>query len=148
MQTKTLYRPVGLEELSLIYDLDLRGFPPRLPDQPIFYPVTNRAYAVQIARDWNAPSDLSGYAGFVTRFELDYDYVAKFTEQQVGDRMHKELWVPAEELAEFNTRIVGHLSLTDSFFDECYEGYVPGQFGLKGKNAVEQFVCLAKNVRI
>lgn len=42
-----------------------REFPPRLPEQPIFYPVLNEEYAVQIAHDWNVPA--SG-AGFVTRF--------------------------------------------------------------------------------
>lgn len=46
-----LYRPVGLEALRLIYDADMRAFPPRLPDQPIFYPVTNDGYAKQIAKD-------------------------------------------------------------------------------------------------
>jgi hypothetical protein len=46
-----LYRPVGLEELRLIYETDMRAFPPRLPVQPIFYPVTNEEYAKQIAKD-------------------------------------------------------------------------------------------------
>jgi hypothetical protein len=59
---------VGPEELLLIADLRYRRFPPRLPEQPIFYPVVNEEHAVKIARDWNVPA--SG-AGFVTRFELD-----------------------------------------------------------------------------
>ncbi|MGO8550059.1 hypothetical protein ACC732_36210, partial [Rhizobium ruizarguesonis] len=41
IETITLWRPVGPEELALIRDLDMRGFPPRLPDQPIFYPVVS-----------------------------------------------------------------------------------------------------------
>ncbi len=34
-----LYRPVGMDELRLIYGAGMRSFPPRLPEQPIFYPV-------------------------------------------------------------------------------------------------------------
>lgn len=49
MNTKYLYRPVGLFELRLIQASDFTGFPPRLPEQPIFYPVLNRDYAEQIA---------------------------------------------------------------------------------------------------
>ena len=45
----------------------MREFPPRLPDQPIFYPVLTEAYATQIARDWNVPASGSG---FVTRFDV------------------------------------------------------------------------------
>ena len=40
-----LYRPVGLNELALIYDSNMLKFPPRLPEQPIFYPVLNQDYA-------------------------------------------------------------------------------------------------------
>ena len=54
MDTITLYRPVGPKELELIEDSGFREFPPRLPDQPIFYPVTNHPYATQIARDYSA----------------------------------------------------------------------------------------------
>jgi len=55
-ETTTLYRPVGQEELNLIRNSDYREFPPRLPHQPIFYPVINEEYATQIARDWNTKS--------------------------------------------------------------------------------------------
>jgi len=37
--TTTLFRPVGLHELALIWDKGMREYPPRLPHQPIFYPV-------------------------------------------------------------------------------------------------------------
>ena len=50
----TLFRPVGPAELELIKASGWKAFPPRLPDQPIFYPVTNHAYATQIARDYSA----------------------------------------------------------------------------------------------
>jgi hypothetical protein len=45
----------------------LHGPPPRLPEQPIFYPVLNEEYAPMIARDWNVKQSGTGY---VTRFSL------------------------------------------------------------------------------
>lgn len=39
-----LHSPVGIEELALVFDSGMRAFPPRLPEQPIFYPVTNFGY--------------------------------------------------------------------------------------------------------
>ena len=66
-----LFRPVGLEELRLLYETGMRAFPPRLPDQPIFYPVTNEGYAAQIAREWNTKSGTQG--GFVTPFSIADD---------------------------------------------------------------------------
>lgn len=52
-ETVTLYRPVGPDELALIRESGFRRFPPRLPQQPIFYPVLIQTYAAKIARDWN-----------------------------------------------------------------------------------------------
>jgi hypothetical protein len=34
-----LFRPTGERELALIRESGWRAFPPRLPEQPIFYPV-------------------------------------------------------------------------------------------------------------
>ncbi|MEM7165860.1 MAG: ADP-ribosylation/crystallin J1 [Planctomycetota bacterium] len=102
-----LFRPVGVKELELIAHSAWKAFPPRLPEQPIFYPVLNQAYAEQIARDWNTKDPASGYAGFVTCFELPDDYAAQFDRQVVGDQSHEELWVPAEDLEVLNSKIVG-----------------------------------------
>ena len=110
--TKTLYRPVGPEELALIEQSGWTKFPPRLPEQPIFYPVMNEEYAIQIARDWNVAASGSGY---VTRFEVHAEYLEKFAVQNVGGEIHNELWVPAEELEEFNRNIVGPITVTKSF---------------------------------
>src|SRR5262245_62718473 len=107
METMTLYRPVGPKELALIRDSGWREFPPRLPGQPIFYPVLNQEYATQIARDWNAKRDGGGY---VTRFKVDTEFARRYEPQTVGSAVHRELWVPAEELAEFNRHIVGERS--------------------------------------
>lgn len=108
----TLYRPVGPKELALIEASGFRAFPPRLPDQPIFYPVLNEEYAIQIARDWNVPA--SG-AGFVMRFQVPTTFLAKYPPQIVGGRMHAEPWVPAEELEEFNRQIIGPIEVTAQF---------------------------------
>lgn len=108
----TLFRPVGPKELALIEESGWRAFPPRLPDQPIFYPVTNEGYAIEIARDWNVKASGSGY---VTRFQIDAQYVARFPKKVVGRREHEELWVPAEELPEFNSKIVGKIEVIRSF---------------------------------
>ena len=112
MDTVTLYRPVGPQELALIKESDWREFPPRLSDQPIFYPVTNQAYAAQIARDWNVKA--SG-AGFVLRFAVKASYLARFPVQTVGGAIHTEYWIPAEELTEFNANIVGPIEVVEEF---------------------------------
>ena len=108
----TLYRPVGPNELALIEASGWREFPPRLPEQPIFYPVTNEEYATQIARDWNVRQ--SG-AGFVTRFQIRADFAARYPVQKVGGAVHTELWVPSEELAEFNQNIIGEIEVIAEF---------------------------------
>lgn len=104
--TTTLWRPTGPKELDLVRGLDWPAWPPRLPEQPIFYPVLNEDYAIRIARDWNVRHDS---AGFVTRFDVDSEFLARYPVQQAGGRTILELWVPAEELDEFNAHIVGDI---------------------------------------
>ena len=114
-ETIELFRPVGPAELALIRELGWRAFPPRLQFQPIFYPVLTEAYARQIARDWNATRADTGYAGFVTRFRVRAAYARQFQVQTVGGRQHRELWVPAEQLAEFNANIVGEIEVIATY---------------------------------
>jgi hypothetical protein len=114
-KTTTLFRPVGPKELELIRASGLTAFPPRLPEQPIFYPVLNRQYAEQIARDWNAKDPKTGFQGFVTQFEVDAQYLSRFEVRQVGGPTHLEYWVPAEDLAEFNQHIVGAIQVVAEF---------------------------------
>ncbi len=111
--TVTLYRPVGSAELALIEASSFTAFPPRLPDQPIFYPVTNEAYAVQIARDWNTKA--GDKIGFVTRFAVRADFLAQFERKIVGGRQHEEYWIPAEALDAFNTAIAGRIDVIATF---------------------------------
>jgi hypothetical protein len=108
MSTTTLFRPVGPKELELIRQSGWRAFPPRLPEQPIFYPVLNEQYARQIARDWNVPS---AGAGFVTKFEVNSDFLARYPAKTVGASIHTELWIPAEDLGDLNRNIVGMITV-------------------------------------
>jgi len=57
----TLFRPSGPEELRLVEQSGFRQWPPRLPEQPIFYPVTNEKYAKEIAIKWNIKDSDVGY---------------------------------------------------------------------------------------
>jgi len=110
--TITLYRPVNQAELDLIEKSGWKSFPPRLQQQPIFYPVMNEAYAIQITKDWNVPAYGVGY---VTQFEIDATYVKQFKVENVGGSIHNELWVPAEELGEFNNNIIGLIQVSHRF---------------------------------
>lgn len=111
----TLYRPTGPKELALVEASGFKRWPPRLPDQPIFYPVTNEAYAIEIARDWNVQA--SG-EGFVTRFEVEQSFMERYPIQQVGGKHHLEWWVPAEELEQLNDHIVGTIVVVGRFARE------------------------------
>jgi hypothetical protein len=109
-----LYRPVGPRELSLIRTSGWTSFPPRLPEQPIFYPVLNEEYARAIARRWNVRDSGAGYA---LRFAIDKAYIKRFDVHQVGTRIHVEYWIPADELEEFNNHIVGAIEMIESLDD-------------------------------
>ncbi len=113
--TTTLYRPVNDKELELIKELDFEGFPPRLPEQPIFYPVMNEEYAIQISKQWNVPAYGIGY---VTKFEVNSEYLKKFKIENVGGKIHNELWIPAEELDEFNQNIIGKIEVIREYKKE------------------------------
>jgi hypothetical protein len=139
-----LFRPIGLQELALLWDSGMREFPKRLIQQPIFYPVVNLEYARQIARDWNTPDANSGFAGFVTRFAVSSTYLSKFDVHTAGSAAHREYWIPAKEMNSFNKAISGLISVEEAFFGDNFVGYVPDDHRLKGQNAVEQFAALSK----
>ena len=108
--TTVLYRPIGQQELQLIAESGYTAFPPRLPEQPFFYPVLNEEYATQIARDWNAQYN-TPKVGYVTRFRVKTDFLKKYEVHTVGGSIHQEYWIPAEELSEFNRNIVGTIEV-------------------------------------
>lgn len=112
MKTTTLYRPVNQLELDRIAASGWIAFPRRLAEQPFFYPVLNEEYATQITRRWNVPYYGVGY---VTQFAVKTEYLKQFAVQNVGDKIHDELWVPAEELAEFNCHIVGVIEVIGEY---------------------------------
>jgi hypothetical protein len=111
----TLFRPVGPEELKLIELADFCAFPPRLPEQPIFYPVLTEDYAAKIASDWNVKA--SG-AGYITRFKVRCDFLDRYEIQVVGGERFQEYWIPAVDLAEFNRNIIGPIEVIRTFYDE------------------------------
>jgi hypothetical protein len=135
-----LYRPVGLHELQLIYESGMRAFPRRLPDQPIFYPVLNFAYAAQIASTWNTKSN--SFAGYVTEFHVDDTYIAHYERQVVGARMHEELWIPAEQLPIMNQHIQAPIMVSAAYFGQSFRGYQPTLGRLMGHACREQFALL------
>jgi hypothetical protein len=116
-----LYRPVGYQELVLIASTNFLVFPPRLASQPIFYPVLNLDYGIQIAKNWNTTDSNSGFAGFVTQFDVDDEYVSQFEIQIVGSsQVHQELWIPAEQLAEFNRHIFGKIKVVEAYYGDKF----------------------------
>jgi hypothetical protein len=115
-ETLTLYRPVGPLEFEQIQASGYRAFPQRLPGQPIFYPVLNLNYAVQLMRDWSVRARGADFdAGYMTRFRVRTDFILKYPVQTVGDSTHQELWIPAEELRALNENIVGEIDVVATF---------------------------------
>jgi hypothetical protein len=118
-----LFRPVGLQELQLIADINFQAFPPRLPDQPIFYPVLNFEYARQIAEGWNTRHN-NPPCGFITRFEIENEYAKQFNVETVGARENQELWIPAEMLEEFNVHIIGKITIEAAYYGSNFSGEI------------------------
>jgi hypothetical protein len=102
-----MYRPCGQKELDLVAASGFKRWPPRLPDQPIFYPVTNEQYAWQVNK-WNVSQFGKGY---VTRFAVRESFIEKYKVETVGSRQHTEWWVPAEDLESLNDNIVGEIEI-------------------------------------
>jgi hypothetical protein len=112
METITLYRPTGPEELTLLAQSGFRQWPPRLPEQPIFYPVTNERYAIEIATRWNIKESRVGY---VTRFQVLAAFMSQYQVQKVGGEHHTEWWIPAEALEQLNDAIVGTIEVIGEY---------------------------------
>jgi len=122
MKLKKLFRPVGVKELELIKGSGMKAFPPRFIWQPIFYPVLNFEYAAQIAKEWNTEDEGSGFAGFVTEFEIPEAYFLNFKVENVGGKIYEELWVPSDQLNEFNKNIVNDIRVVAGFYGESFIG--------------------------
>ncbi len=111
-ETVTLYRPLGPQELELVVQSGNQRWPPRLPEQPFFYPVANEEYARQITQQWNVPA--SG-KGSVARFRVKKSFMDRYPLRQVGSRQHQEWWIPAEDLDELNNNLVGTIEVVGEF---------------------------------
>ena len=110
--TILLYRPTGPSEFELLKENNYSCWPPRLPDQPIFYPVVYQAYAEEISKRWNVPS--KGVA-YVTRFRVKKEFMDNYELHQVGTKLHIEYWIPVEDLEELNRNIVGKIEVIGEF---------------------------------
>ncbi len=110
-----LYRPIGEAERVLIEKSGYTKFPPRLPEQPIFYPVLNEQYAEEIASRWNVKDERSGYRGYVTRFEIDDTFISNYQIHTVGAPYHQEFWIPAEDLENFNHHLCTKIEVIKEF---------------------------------
>ncbi|MEM6583032.1 MAG: hypothetical protein AAF699_17265 [Pseudomonadota bacterium] len=110
--TTTLFRPTGPEELKLVEESGFLRWPRRLPGQPIFYPVTNERYAIEIASAWNVKD--SG-VGYVTKFKVKRAFMDRYEIQTVGASHHTEWWVPDAELEELNDNIVGKIEVVGEY---------------------------------
>ncbi|WP_075342724.1 ADP-ribosylation/crystallin J1 [Tenacibaculum agarivorans] len=123
MKTIPLYRPVGEKELILIAESRFKKFPPRLEWQPIFYPVLNEEYASEIASKWNTTDSFGNYLGFVTKFKVTEEEFQKYKVENVGGKIHNELWVPAQDLANFNEAIIGEIEVVKVYIGKAFTSY-------------------------
>jgi hypothetical protein len=117
-----LYRPVGLKEFDLIKQSDCKEFPKRLPDQPIFYPVLTYEYAELIISNWNINEKFAGYAGVITKFDVDLEFIKKYKVEIAGGPTLQELWIPSEELRELNNNIVPPIKIVGAFYGSKFKG--------------------------
>jgi hypothetical protein len=113
-ESSVLFRLVGQQELVLIQESQFLAFPPRLPEQPFFYPVITEEYAVQIARDWNAKHN-EPKSGYVTRFRVRRSFLHRYEVKTVGGSVHQEYWIAAEDLDELNRNIIGKIEVIAEF---------------------------------
>ncbi len=48
-------------------------------------------------------------------FEVETEFLAQYRVQTAGARVHREYWIPAEDMAEFNRHIVGPIEVISEF---------------------------------
>ncbi|MFR7591292.1 MAG: hypothetical protein ACLUVC_07615 [Longibaculum sp.] len=142
-----LYRPVGLYEMKKILETDCKAFPPRQKEQPYFYPVLNKSYAKEIAF-WNVKDKNSGYVGFITEFDVEDSYIEKYDVHCVGNETHLELWIPAEDLYNFNKNIINQIKIVDVYYGDDYKGLPPrGVSGFKETDVYKQIELLQNIIK-
>ena len=110
--TVLLFRSTGPAEYRQLEENGFTRWPPRLPDQPIFYPVLHESYAEEVARRWNVPEDSVAY---VTRFRVKKSFMDQYEFHKVGGELHIEYWIPAEDLEALNENIVGKIEVIGEY---------------------------------
>lgn len=78
----------------------------------------NQEYAEQIAFEWNTVDEFSGFIGIVTAFEVKTVFLEKYEVQNVGDKNYNELWIPSEDLADFNANIIDRIDIVNVYFSD------------------------------
>ena len=74
--------------------------------------------------------EIEGYQTRLTRFEVEQSYVEQFVVQTVGGRIHQELWVPAEQLDEFNRHIISPITVEATYYGPQFQGDLDPQTNL------------------
>jgi hypothetical protein len=121
VDTVSLYRPVGPEELRLVEASGWKKWPPRLPGQGVFYPVTNEPYAREITERWNV---WRYGVGYVVKFEVRKNFMDRYEIHRVGGSLHTEWWIPAGDLEDLNANIVGLIEVVGEYRPvSAAEGY-------------------------
>lgn len=133
-----MYRPVGLREMMMVLDSGNRRFPDREQGQSVFYPTYSAVHATQMARDWHTKDPYAGFAGFVTAFDMEEEYLQALPLTDRNGKKRQELKIPSSDLAEFNTHIQGPIRITKCFFGAGYTGPVPKTGPMQGMDASDQ----------
>jgi hypothetical protein len=111
-ETVTMYRPIGPLELQLVSESGFRRWPPRIPEQPIFYAITNERHAIEIATRWNVKDSGIGY---IAKFAVRSEFVERYVIQEIGEAHQAEWWIPEEDLEELNDNIVGLIEVIGEY---------------------------------
>ncbi|WP_329107085.1 hypothetical protein OG792_02870 [Micromonospora sp. NBC_01699] len=113
-EATVLWRPTRPEELDLIRESGWRKWPPLSPDRPWFYPFLDEDSAILISRNWRYDRPDQGVS-YVTRFQVEQAFLSHYSTRTFGGSTTPMLWVPSEDLDEFNSHIVGPIEVVHEF---------------------------------
>jgi len=57
----------------------------------------------------------SGFVGYVLRFSVSSSFLERYEIHTVGNSYHREYWIPAADLGEFNRNIAGTIDIISEF---------------------------------
>lgn len=102
--TTTLWHPAGPDEIDHIRASGWRQWPPVPHERLYFYPILNESFAISGARHWNS---LGTGVKYVLRLYTETDFIRRYSTRSFGGSAAPMLWVPVEDMHEFNAHIVG-----------------------------------------